>query len=148
MKLWTCSTLPAELANTSSWRSVDIDALDEEERERFIKYQSAIEAYLHTGSLKSSTEPVGISRTNLLRQLSRCVSTAADGKPYGWTALIRNFRTKDYRRIADLPSGKETKAVTAGAFEMFMGLHPEIKAKIDGLILKRSEKGHIHEARM
>ena len=148
MKLWTFSTLPAELSDTSSWRSVDIEALDEGERERFVKYQSAIEAYLRTGRLKTSVQPVGISRTNLLRQLTRCVSPAADGKPYGWTALIRNFRTKDYRRIADLPSEKATKAISTGAFEMFMELHPEIKAKIDGLILKRPEKGHIHEARI
>jgi hypothetical protein len=148
MKLWTASTLPLELADTSSWRSVDTEALDEDERERFLKYQSAISAYLRTGSLKTSSEPVGISRTNLLRQLNRCVTPAADGRPYGWAALISNFRTKGYRRVADLSPGAITRAATAGAFEMFMGLHPEIKEKINSLILKRKEKGHIHESRI
>lgn len=148
MKLLTSNTLPAELADTSSWRTVDVGALEEEEQKRFIKYQSAIKAYLRTGSLKASSSPYGISRTDLLRQLNRCVVTAADGRPYGWTALIPNFRTKDYRRTVELPRGQGAKAITAGAFDMFMEMHPEIKAKIDGLILKRPEKGHIHEARI
>lgn len=53
MKLLTFNTLPAELADTSSWRTVDVGALEEEEQKRFIKYQSAIEAYLRTGRLKA-----------------------------------------------------------------------------------------------
>ncbi|MES2150677.1 MAG: hypothetical protein V4508_12900 [Pseudomonadota bacterium] len=148
MKLWTFSTLPAELADTSSWRSVDIDALDEEKRERFIKYREAIEAYLRTGTMKTSSAQVGITRTNLIRQLNRCVSSAADGRPYGWAALIQNLRTKDYQRVADIAPGMASKGSTAGAFQMFMEQHPEIKDKISNLFLKCSGKAHIDESRI
>lgn len=146
---WTARTLPPHLADTTLWRTVDVDALDEDGKSRFLKYRAAIEAYLKTGKSKGVAEELGLPRNGIVRQLNRCVALAEDGKPYGWIALIPKFRTADYERRAELPSGAKVKGGNcAGAFQAFMLAHPEIKQKIDNLIFKRAEKGVVHEARI
>lgn len=148
-KKWTVKTLPPELADTSQWRVVDDEALETEDRARFLKYQAAIAAYLRTGKLTSVSEELGLPKNNIVRQLNRCVTLASDGKPYGWTALITGQRIGGYSRKADLPAGRyETGGGRAGAFLAFMLAHPEIKQKIDTLILKRTASGVVHEARI
>ncbi|MFZ6659044.1 hypothetical protein [Undibacterium sp. TJN19] len=146
---WTARTLPPDLADTSRWRLVDSDALDDKQKERFLNFQAAITAYLETGKISAISEERGISKNNIVRQLNRCVTLAADGKPYGWSALISQLRTGEYERKAKLPLGRQgSRGNRAGAFRAFIALHPEIKRKIDNLIFKRSGKGEVHEARI
>lgn len=148
-KHWTARTLPPELADTSRWRVVDVDALGDEQRARFSKFQAAITAYLQTGKSAAISKELGLPRNGIIRQLNRCVTLAADGKPYGWAALIPKLRTGGYERKAQLPSGRQRSGgARAGAFQVFMTLHPEIKQKIDNLILKRGAAGVVHEARI
>lgn len=148
-KQWTARTLPPDLADTSRWRLVDTDALDEKQKERFRNYRTAIESYLRTGKSGCIADELGLPRNSVLRQLNRCVTLASDGKPYGWAALIPNLRTDTYERKAELPTGRHsTGGARAGAFIAFMTRHPEIKQKIDNLILKRSANGTVHEARI
>lgn len=148
-KYWTAKTLPPELANTTHWRTVDLEALDEASRSRFVKYQSAIVAYLASGKLRAASEEMGLPRNSVVRQLNRCVTTAPDGKLYGWAALISQIRIADYERKTELPAGRrQIKGSGAGSFSAFMAAHPDIKNKIDRLILKRPVKGVVHEARI
>ena len=60
-RIWTAKTLPPELADTSQWRAVDEEALDDTDRARFVKYQAAIVAYLRTGKLAAVSEEVGLA---------------------------------------------------------------------------------------
>jgi hypothetical protein len=146
---WTAKTLPPELADTSQWRAVDAEALDEIDRARFLKYQAAIVAYLGTGKLTAIAQELGLSRNSIIGQMNRCATIAADGKPYGWAALIPGQRTGGYERKAALPSGRqETGGARAGAFQAFMLAYPGIKQKIDNLIFKRTANGVVHEARI
>jgi hypothetical protein len=148
-KQWTARTLPPELADTSRWRAVDTDALDETQKKRVLKYQAAIEAYLRTGKSRSIADELGLPRNSIIRQLNRCVTLATDGKPYGWAALIPMLRTNAYERKADLPMGRHSSGgARAGAFLAFMTAHPGIKQQIDNLILKRAKNGVVHEARI
>ncbi len=148
-KEWTAKTLPPHMADTSLWRSVDVDALNNANRARFLKYQAAIVAYLRTGKLGAISAELGLGRNCIIRQLNRCATLASDGKPYGWVALISGRRTGDYERKAELPDGRlEAAGARAGAFKAFMLSHPEIKQKIDNLILKRTANGIVHEARI
>lgn len=146
---WTAKTLPPELADTSQWRVVDDEALGDTDRMRFLKYRSAIEAYIRTGKLTAVSEELGLPRNCIIRQLNRCVTLASDGKPYGWTALITGQRIGSYERKADLPVGRhEAGGARAGAFLAFMLANPAIKQKIDALIFKRTASGVVHEARI
>lgn len=146
---WTAKTLPPDLADTSRWRTIDTDALDEADRARFLKYCAAIAAYLHSGRSKSISEEFGLPRNGIVRQLNRCVTLATDGKPFGWAALIPRLRIAAYERKASLPTGRQkVGSGSSGAFLAFMLAHPEIKQRIDNLVFKRAEKGVVHEARI
>lgn len=146
---WTAKTLPPHLADTSQWRTVDVDALDDPERGRFLKYHAAIEAYLRSGKISAICAELGLAPSSVLRQLNRCTTLAEDGKPLGWVALIAGHRKGSYERKADLPNGRITSAgSTSGAFTAFMLSQPNIKQKIDNLILKRRANSIVHEARI
>jgi len=148
-KQWTAKTLPPVLADTSQWRHFDADALNEADRARFLKYQAAIVAYLRTGKIAAISKELDLPRNCIIRQMNRCVTLAADGKPFGWAALIAGYRIHDYRRTADLPTGRHKSGGTrAGAFHAFMLAHPEIKQKIDNLILKRKDNGIVHQSKI
>lgn len=146
---WTARTLPPNLADSSTWRTVDIEALDEPERERFRKYRAAIEAYLCTGQAKAISKELGLPKNGIVRQLNRCVTLASDGKPFGWAALVRGLRTAGYERKAALPHGRSSASEgSSGAFIAFLFEHPEIKQCIDRLVFKRGENGVVHEAKI
>jgi putative transposase len=146
---WSARTLPPDLADSSAWRMVDVDALSEAERERFLKYQAAIEAYLRTGQATAISKELGLPKNAIVRQLNRCVTLASDGKPFGWAALVRSSRTAGYERKAPLPHGRSCGPYGGtGAFKAFLFEHSEIKQCIDSLVFKRAAKGVVHEAKI
>lgn len=148
-KRWSAKTLPPDLADTSCWRTVDTDALDEDSRERFIRYRAAIDRYLETGKLGAISSELGLTKNSIIRQLNRCVTVASDGRLYGWAALIPEFRMGTYERRAAVPTGRVHGGGTrAGAFQAFLAKHPEIRQKIERLVLKRGGKMTVHEARI
>ncbi|RJG00970.1 hypothetical protein D3878_04680 [Noviherbaspirillum sedimenti] len=70
-----------------------------------------------------------------------------DGELMGWHALIKGKRSVGYTRHADLPEGRDGNSKGfAGAFDAFLGDHPEIRARLEAMILKR--RGEVHEARI
>lgn len=146
---WTARTLPPHLADTSTWRTVDIEALDPAEQTHFARCRAAIEAYLRSGRSTAISNELGVARTEIIRQLNRCVTLAPDGKPFGWAALIPGFRVAIYSRKAELPEGRKMAVTGAsGGFRAFLLDNPTIKQKIDNLIFKRAEKGVVHESRI
>lgn len=148
MSTWTFRTLPPELANTALWRSVDIEALEGAEQQRFIRFYNAITSYLANGKLSIVCRELSLDRHEVIRQLNRCVTLAPDGKPYGWAALLNYNRITAYERKAPLPNGaQESSGYRTGAFSQFLRDHPEIQQSLHSLVFKRG-KGKIHELKI
>lgn len=144
---WTFRTIPPELADTSRWRKVDAESLDDSSKARFLVLKSAIDIYLETGRLSAVCKDAGVPPTLVLRQLNRCVSNGEDGQMLGWTALIEHTRAKPYVRQMQLPQGNAGACSGfTGAFRTFLAEHENIKTALEDLILKR--RGKLHEARI
>ncbi len=148
MERWTFRTLPAELANTEKWRRVDLEALAEEDRQRFINYYNAITSYLKSGRISAVARSVGLDRHEVIRQLNRCVATAPDGHLYGWTAVLRGKRIQQYSRKAALPQGNGfAPGGRTGAFSLLLDTYPTIRETLERLILKKGRSA-THEAKI
>lgn len=144
---WTFRTLPQELRDTRLWRKVDATVLNEGERQRFERMQPAVEAYIATGQLSAISEEHDVAPEEIIRSLNRCVALAPDGSIMGWAALLKSERIGPYQRGAELPTGLPGRAKGfVGAFSAFLAGHPEIKQKLDSLILKKDKRGIVHEA--
>lgn len=137
-------TIPAAIRDTSKWVSIDTSALDDEVRERFERYQSAVTFYLGGGKLKDSAAAAGVSEPSFIDQVNRCVIATADGGVLGWAGLIRGLRVNAYTREADLPtedSGDE--AGYAGAFGKLLREYPSIRKGLDEAIRRGVGTKHI-----
>lgn len=146
---WTFRTLPQEFRDTRLWRRVDVTALEKEERQRFERVQRAVEAYIATGKLTSISEEQEVAPEEIIRALNRCTALSTDGSIMGWAALLKSERIGPYQRDAELPTGRPGRASGfVGSFSLFLDGHPEIKEKLDTLILKRNKRGVVHEARI
>ncbi|MBY0240250.1 MAG: hypothetical protein K2X55_13135 [Burkholderiaceae bacterium] len=145
MSSWTFRTLPPALADTSTWRSVDVTALDAEEQDRFMRLYHALNTYLATGKLQTVCKEQGVDRHEVIRQLNRCVALAADGKPFGWTALLRHCRTVDYQRRRLPPKGKQGAGNATGAFHQLLAQYPDIRDKLEQLVFKQMKGAPVHQ---
>ncbi|HEY0488656.1 MAG TPA: hypothetical protein VGD30_04010, partial [Telluria sp.] len=142
-------TLPQELRDTRLWRRVDIEALPLEDRERFTRMARAVESYIALGRITTISKEFGFTPEMILRSLNRCLAFAADGKIMGWAGLLKGTRLKEYRRETELPKGRPGQARGfAGSFSAFLAEYPVIKEKLDSLILKRTKRGVVHEAKI
>lgn len=99
---WTRRTLPPELRNLETWPTVDRSALSNNDQCHFDRYHAAIEDYLGGAPLRKVREKTGIATDALLKALNRCVTPAADGRIYGWRALVFRTRVKPYHRKASV----------------------------------------------
>ncbi|MGX4644211.1 hypothetical protein [Massilia sp. SYSU DXS3249] len=149
IRRWTFRTLPQELRDTRLWRQVDSTALPPEEGDRFARIARAVEAYIATGQLTAIGKEEDLGPEEIIRALNRCVACSADGSIMGWAGILKGGRIEPYRRDADLPTGRSGRARGfVGAFSSFLTEHPDIKEKLDALILKRNKRGVIHESRI
>lgn len=147
---FTYKTIPAEYADFSRWRTVDVTDLPEEEQERFTRLKRGIETYLGTGKLTVAGNEANYSRDNIIKQLNRCVAVAADGRLWGWGGLLKGIRIKPYHRRSQLPQGSAGEIDGfAGCFTKFLESHDDIRQELDALILKKKTKRNKgHEARI
>ena len=144
---WTFRTLPQELRDTRLWRQVDITAFDEEERQRFERMQRAVQGYITTGKISALSRELHVAPEEIIRALNRCTAISTDGNIMGWAGLLKGGRISPYQRDAELPRGQPGRAKGfVGAFSVFLDEYPEIKEKLDSLILKRNKRGVVHEA--
>ena len=122
---------------------VSIDHLDKQQKSRFHRRKRAVDSYLFTDRPVSEIcEVIGISRSELHRQLKRVFTIAADGLPIGYAALIPGFRVKKYRRVAVGGNG------TAGLFTKFLDSHPSLAKKLsDWALTRQSAKGALAKDR-
>jgi hypothetical protein len=109
----------------------------------------AVDAYIASGQLTAISEELDVAPEEIIRSLNRCTALSTDGSIMGWAGLLKNERIGPYQRDAELPTGLSGRAKGfVGSFSVFLDGRPEIKEKLDALILKRNKRGVVYEARI
>lgn len=111
--------------DTSAWPEFDPGALTASQRKSFGSRRRAIEMFVADTSLAEIEARTGVNRRQVYRSLESAAVQHADGRPYGWRALVPHTRVDDYHRQAKVrrhPVGLGT----AGAFGFLMEAHPPL----------------------
>jgi len=111
--------------DTSAWPEFDPGALTTSQRKSFGSRRRAIELFVADASLAEIEAQTGVNRRQVYRSLESAAVQHADGRPYGWRALVPHTRVDDYHRQAKVrrhPVGLGT----AGAFGLLMEAHPPL----------------------
>ena len=147
--------LAPELKDTGAWAMVNASLLSEEDAALFKKRGNAVRAYLSGDkSVGKICEECGISRQELIRIVKRCLKVHADGRIWGWRAVIPYSRQKSSEETAAEVSTKRTSNRKAAKQQKSVELsrlfykHPQIQETVDGMFLKKTEKGVVHEPRI
>lgn len=72
------------------WEPVKVEVLSDEDRDIYKKRKSAVDLYIDGYSLKLIEEKTGISSSETIRYVRRCIKESADGKVIGYAALLKN----------------------------------------------------------
>ncbi|MHC8366842.1 integrase [Pseudomonas sp. ZT5P21] len=113
-----------------AWKSIDVDLLSEDIRERTEKRIKAIHAFLKEGAtLSEIEEKYGLNRSGLYRTINRCLDLDRDGVPVGFRGAIPYRRTslQKYSREKILESSSSSGGLgDAGAFSKLINDYPEL----------------------
>ena len=111
--------------DTSAWPEFDPSALATAQRKTFGARRRAVEMFVADTSLAEIEAQTGVNRRQVYRALESATAFHADGRPYGWRALVPHTRVGDYHRLAKVrrhPVGLGT----AGAFGLLLEAHPAL----------------------
>jgi hypothetical protein len=111
--------------DTSTWPEFDPGTLTATQCKAFDARRRAIGMFVIDTSLTEIEAQTGINRRQVYRSLESAAALHADGRPYGWRALVPHTRVGAYRRMAKVrrhPVGLGT----AGAFGLLLGAHPPL----------------------
>jgi transposase InsO family protein len=111
--------------DTSTWPEFDPGALTPAQRKTFSARHRAVEMFVAATSLAEIEAQTGVNRRQVYRALESATAVHADGRPYGWRALVPHTRVGDYHRLAKVrrhPIGLGT----AGAFGLLLEAHPAL----------------------
>ncbi|MBR4085270.1 MAG: helix-turn-helix domain-containing protein [Lachnospiraceae bacterium] len=76
--------------NREQWRNVKIDAISEESRNKFENRKKAVDLYIDGVSLKTISELTGISSSEVIRHVRKCMLFDKNMEQIGYAALIPN----------------------------------------------------------
>jgi len=114
-----------------AWKSIDVDLLSEDVREKTEKRIKAIRAFLKEGAtLGEVEEKYGLNRCTLYRTINKCLELDCDGGAVGFRGAIPYRRTasQKYNREKALESSNCSAGQgDAGAFSKLINDYPEIK---------------------
>ncbi len=123
-------SIPENLRDVSAWPAVDVKALDEESRANFVARQDALVLFIESPSvsLAEIKRQTGVDPKTLYRMIPRCFAMHADGRIYGFRAVIPYERLKNYERTQSVnslaaPDGKGL----AGAFSQLIKRYPQLE---------------------
>jgi hypothetical protein len=147
--LMTRSKLANELCRYSQWRPVDTESLSDDDRHRVTTLQWLIERYLDGDNVSQALRDAGMKHVQLLRALNRCVALGVDGKPIGWTGLLRGVRIKRYIRVRRaIKFNESARGGLAGAMGLLLRRHPEVQRRLDKYLITRRKDGAAPESRV
>lgn len=141
--IWfTRKNTPIEHRNTATWAQVEPTALELEQRPEFERRQRALTAYLNGQPVDAIWHECQIRRHELIRYLNRCLCVHADGRIYGWRALLPSLHIEPYTRTAP-ESGS-----FAGLFTHFLRTHPQIQQALDRIVLDGKDPHALPHSRL
>ena len=111
--------------DTAPWPEFDPGALTASQRTTFGAWRRAVELFAANTSLAEVEAQTGVNRRQIYRLLDNCAAPHADGRPFGWRALVPHTRVAAYRRSAKVhrhPVGLGT----AGAFGLLLEANPPL----------------------
>lgn len=130
--------IPQEYRNTT-WPTpseASLEQLNKQDADLYELRRRAVEAF-RAGSTYAKIRGLhGISRSELNRQLHRCLKKAADGHIYGYRALVPWLRIEDYTREAPLTP----ESGSAGAWHLLMREFKEIDNFIRKTLYAKPER--------
>jgi hypothetical protein len=111
--------------DTSAWPEFDPGALTPAQRKTFSARRRAVEMFVADTSLAGIEAQTGVNRRQVYRAVESAAALHADGRPYGWRALVPHTRVGDYHRLAKVRR-HPTGLGTAGAFGLLLEAHPAL----------------------
>ncbi|MFB5089331.1 hypothetical protein PGC35_19405 [Psychrobacillus sp. PGGUH221] len=122
------------------WPKVNIEMLDETNREIFLKRFNAINAYIEAEkSLNKIYLETSVPKSEIFRLLKRCQKIDEFGNVYGYRGLLRYQRIKPYQVKSDkkINGYNNEKFKKSGAFKYLLDEFPVIKETIDNLVFNK-----------
>lgn len=120
----------------SSWPTVNIERLSENDRQTYNTRRQALEMYFHNIKHIEIERKTGIHRNEVSRLIKRCLEHDEHGVPWGYRALIPRKRISTYQR-EELP---EQGVNATGAFNLLLNTYPVIKERVDYLFYKKKSR--------
>ncbi|MEA2206519.1 MAG: putative transposase [Blastocatellia bacterium] len=118
-------------------------------RKRLARLQPAVGAYLAGGKVADICRIYGVSRSELLRVVKRCLTAHSDGQLWGFRALISHIHQTGYVRLkvvaVAIGSGRGGRA---GALTQLFDKFPQLAELVLDEFLKRHSTDTVHEARI
>jgi transposase InsO family protein len=111
--------------DTSAWPEFDPGALTPAQRKTFSARRRAVEMFVADTSLAGIEAQTGVNRRQVYRAVESAAALHADGRPYGWRAVVPHTRVGDYHRLAKVRR-HPTGLGTAGAFGLLLEAHPAL----------------------
>lgn len=111
--------------DTSAWPAFDPGALPPAQRKTFDARRRAVELFAADTSLAEIEARTGVDRRQVYRALESAAAPHADGRPYGWRALVPHTRVGDYHRLSKVQRHRDGLG-TAGAFGHLLVTHPPL----------------------
>lgn len=111
--------------DTSDWPEFDPRTLTTAQHKTFIARRRAVELFMADTSLAAIEAQTGVNRRQVYRALDSAPALHADGRPYGWRALVPHTRVGGYHRLVKVrrhPVGLGS----AGAFGLLLQAHPAL----------------------
>ncbi|CAB3734202.1 helix-turn-helix domain-containing protein [Paraburkholderia rhynchosiae] len=116
--------------DVTAWPSVAYTEFDgEEERRAFQVRMQTIERYARGEPIKDIEQATGINRRQIYRWLERGLSLHADGRLYGFRALLKHVRIAEYVRMSPVTvRGERGSRGTVGALSQLFERYPSLTA--------------------
>lgn len=112
------------------WPGLDDKALSKEARATFRQRRKAVEAYARGEPVESIERAFGIARATTRRLIARALRAHADGRLWGYRALVPQKRVAGYERLKAPRILDHGKAGNAGAFTQLLQRHPELATQL------------------
>jgi transposase InsO family protein len=111
------------------WPEFDPCALTKVKRKAFAARRQAVELYVASTAVSAIEAQTGINRRQLYRLLAHCCTPHADGRAFGWRALVPYTHVATYQRTVKIQRQGDG-AGSAGAFGLLLEGNPSLAAWI------------------
>ena len=119
----------SSLLRLQEWSQIDDRVLADAAQSTYRLRRDALRAYVG-GTPVSEVEALGVDRRTLHRLLARALRPHADGRIWGWRALVPQARVKPYERLSLPKVLVHTKAGNAGAFAQLLARFPALETAL------------------